>query len=210
MDIVAMVVVGAGLGVLAGAGARWLVGRLRRGARVPPPGCELLVGAAWAVVAGAWAGGALPARWVPVLLGLAWLGVAAGAVDLREHRLPDALTLPALPVALLLLVPLGTDAVGRALVGAVVATGAHLAVHLLAPPAMGCGDVKIAGPLGAVLAAVSWPALALAAALAAMITGLVAVTGLVTGRVRAGTPVPHGPSMVLAGWSVATAAAAGG
>lgn len=205
-----MVIVGGVLGVLAGAGARWVLGRLPRGARVQPPWCESVVGAAWAALGGAWAGGVLPARWVPVLLALAWLGVAAGAVDLRHHRLPDALTLPALPVALLLLAPLGPEAVGRALVGAVVAVGAHGAVHLLAPRAMGGGDVKIAAPLGAVLAAVSWPALALAAVLAAVITGLGAAAGIVTGRLRAGASVPHGPSMVLAGWLVAAGAAVGG
>ncbi len=210
MNIGVTVTVGAILGVLAGAGARWVLGRLRRGVRVPRPWCEIAVGVTWAAIAGVWAGGALPTRWVPVLLGLAWLGVAAGAVDLRHHRLPDALTLPALPIALLLLVPLGSGAVGRASLGAVVAAGAHAVVHLVAPHAMGGGDVKLAGPLGAVLAAVSWPALALGAVLAAVLTGVVAVAGIVTGRLRAGASLPHGPSMVLAGWLVVAGAGVGG
>lgn len=213
MDVVEPVVgvlVVAALGVLAGSGARWVLGRLRRGARVRPPGCEIAVGAAWAVLGGAWAGGGLPVRWLPVLLGLAWLGVAAGAVDLRHHRLPDALTLPALPAALLLLLPLGPGALGRALAGAAVAVGAHAVVHLIAPRWMGAGDVKIAAPLGAVLAAASWAALPLAAVLAALFTGLGAAAGLASRRLARGAPVPHGPSMLLAGWLVTVGAAATG
>lgn len=213
MDVVEPVVgvlVVAALGALAGSGARWVLGRLRRGARVRPPVCEIAVGAAWAVLGGAWAGGGLPVRWLPVLLGLAWLGVAAGAVDLRHHRLPDALTLPALPAALLLLLPLGPGALGRALAGAAVAVGAHAVVHLIAPRSMGAGDVKIAAPLGAVLAAASWAALPLAAVLAALFTGLGAAAGLASRRLARGAAVPHGPSMLLAGWLVTVGAAATG
>ena len=44
-------------------------------------------------------------------------------------------------------------------------------VHLLRPAALGLGDVKLAAPLGAVLGAASWSALAIAAVLAAVITG---------------------------------------
>ena len=136
-------------GLLAGAGARLLLRRLRRGTRVPPPWCELGVASAWGA-SGAAAGPACW-RWLPVLLALGWLAVAAGAVDVLAGRLPDALTLPALPVALLLLVPVGGDAVARGVAGAVVAVAAHAAVHLVAPAAMGGGDVKLAAPLGAVL-----------------------------------------------------------
>lgn len=204
------VAAGGALGALAGTGVRRVLGRLRRGAHLRPPWCEVTLGAAWAALAAAWSGGAVPAPWLPVLLGFAVLGVAAGAVDLRHRRLPDALTLPAFPAALLLLLPLGPGVVGRAVAGAAVAVATHAMVHLLAPPAMGAGDVKLAAPLGAVLAAVSWPALALGALLAAVITGVGAAAGLGSGRLVAGAPLPHGASMVLAGWLVAVAGAAGG
>lgn len=193
-------------GGVAGAGARVLLGRLRRGTRVGPPGCELVVGAGWAVGGAAWAAGALPAAWLPVLLALVWFGVAAGLVDLRHRRLPDALTLPALPCALVLLTPLGGAAVGRGLVGAGAAVAVYAAVHLAAPGALGAGDVKLAAPLGAVLGAVSWPALVLAAVLASLLTGVV---GSVARPARARAPVPHGPSMLLATAVLAVAAAVG-
>jgi leader peptidase (prepilin peptidase) / N-methyltransferase len=199
----------AAAGVPAGAGARRLLGRLRRGARVRPPGCELAVAAGWGGAGGAWAAGALPGAWLPVLLALAWFAVAAAAVDLTHLRLPDSLTLPALPAALLLVVPLGVGAVLRGAAGAVVAAAAHAAVHLAARRAMGAGDVKLAAPLGAVLAAASWSALALAALLAALFTGLVAVAGVCSRRLARGAAVPHGPSMAVAAWLVAVGSAVG-
>ena len=190
-------------GLCAGTGARLLLRRLRRGTRVPPPWCELGVASAW----GASGAAAVPVRWLPVLLALGWLAVAAGAVDVLAGRLPDALTLPALPTALLLLVPVGGDAVARGVAGAVVAVAAHAAVHLVAPAAMGGGDVKLAAPLGAVSAAVSWEALALAGVLAALSSGVLAVAVLV--RRGRGGAVPHGPSMLLACLLVAAAGARG-
>ncbi len=163
--------------------------------------------ALWGGTGAAWAAGVVPLAWLPVLLGLGWLGIAAAAVDLGYHRLPDALTLPALPVALLLLVPLGPGAVARGVAGAGIAVAAHAALHLLAPAAMGAGDVKLAAPLGAVLAAVSWPALVLAAVLAALITGCIATVGRCARRLAPGAAVPHGPSMLIAAWIVASGAA---
>jgi leader peptidase (prepilin peptidase)/N-methyltransferase len=190
-------------GLCAGTGARLLLRRLRRGTRVPPPWCELGVASAW----GASGAAAVPVRWLPVLLALGWLAVAAGTVDVLAGRLPDALTLPALPTALLLLVSVGGDAVARGVAGAVVAVAAHAAVHFVAPAAMGGGDVKLAAPLGAVLAAVSWEALALAGVLAALSSGVLAVAVLV--RRGRGGAVPHGPSMLLACLLVAAAGARG-
>ena len=122
--------------------------RLRRGTRVPPPWCELGVALAWGAVGSAAGAGVVPVPWLPVLLGLGWLAVAAGAIDLLHQRLPDALTLPALPLALLLLAPLGSAVVLRAGAGAAVAFVAYATVHLAAPAALGAGDVKLAAPLG--------------------------------------------------------------
>jgi leader peptidase (prepilin peptidase)/N-methyltransferase len=229
-----------GLGMLAGALARWLLGRLRRGAVVPPPYCELLVGALWAASGCWWAAGRLDPALLPLLLGLGWLAVAAGTVDVLHGRLPDALTLPALPAALLLAVPLGGAAVLKAVLGAGVLAGGYLAVRVLAPAALGAGDVKLAAGLGAALGALSLSAVLLGALLASLLTVGVALgwavlrwavqvraglSSTVWGRtvsVRAGPPgaraagggwaggVPHGPAMLAAGWLVLAAAGTGG
>ncbi len=197
----------AAAGLLAGAGARLLLRRLRRGTRVPPPWCELGVAVVWTGLGAAAQIGVVPWRFVPVLLALGWLAVTAGAVDVRARRLPDALTLPAVPVALLLLVPVGGSAVRRGVLGAVVAVTAHLVVHLAAPAALGAGDVKLAASLGAVLAAASWEALAVAGVLAAVFSGALAATVLAARGRHA--VLPHGPSMLLAGLLVAVAGARG-
>jgi leader peptidase (prepilin peptidase) / N-methyltransferase len=203
----------AALGLAAGAAARLLLRRLRRGARVPQPWCEVGVAVAWGTTGATVGAGAVPLRWLPVLLALGWLAAAAGAVDVLHHRLPDALTLPALPLALLLLVPLGSAALWRGLAGAAVAFTTYAVVHLALPGALGAGDVKLAAPLGAVLAGASWPALVLATALSALLSIGMAVAVLVSarscGRPR-GAALPHGPPMVVAGWLMALAAAGAG
>jgi leader peptidase (prepilin peptidase)/N-methyltransferase len=199
---VLLAVVCALVGGVAGAGARLLLGRLRRGVVVRVGCCEVLLGGLWAVVGLAWASGSLSGRLLPLLLGLAWLGVAAGAVDVLRRRLPDAITVPAIPAGLLLLVPLGPPAVARGVAGAAVGLSAYGALHLVRPAALGAGDVKLAGSLGAVLAGVSWPVAALAAVLAGLLTATLA---LITRQAT----VPHGPGMVTAAWAVLAAAAAG-
>jgi leader peptidase (prepilin peptidase)/N-methyltransferase len=190
-------------GAVAGRGARLLLARLRRGARVPPPWCEVAVALVWGLGTAVVLRGGADVRWLPLVLGLGWLLVACGAVDLAHHRLPDALTLPAVPAVLLLLVPLGFGAVLRAACGAGVLLGAHAVVHLVSPRALGAGDVKLAAPVGAVLAAVSWPAVLLGTVLAALISATLALILLRRGR----REVPHGPSMLGASWAVVALAA---
>jgi leader peptidase (prepilin peptidase)/N-methyltransferase len=187
----------------AGLAAGWLVrsvlARLRRGARVRAGPCELGVAMLW-VVSG-W-----PGAWTPVLLGLGWLTVALTATDLVHHRLPDALTLPAAPVAVLLLVPAGGQVALRAALGAGLLVAAHAAVHLAAPVALGAGDVKLAGAVGAVLGGVSWFALLLGPVVAALLTAAVAVAGLLAGRLGRSDPLPHGPAMLVSTWVLAVLA----
>ena len=115
VEAVVVAAVFAVLGGWAGGGVRLLLGRLRGGAGAGAGRCEALLarsvgrspGCGWAV------GAACRDAWLPLLLGLGWLGVAAGAVDVLHRRLPDALTLPAIPAGLLLLCPVGAGAVAR-------------------------------------------------------------------------------------------------
>ena len=69
-----------GVGIAAGAATRRLLVGLRRGTRVRAPNCELATGALWALIGGLWGAGRLPSAWLPALLGLGWLAVAAGLV----------------------------------------------------------------------------------------------------------------------------------
>lgn len=218
IDIVSGVLLLGPAGVLAGSGARLLLARMRRGARVRAPVCELGVGVLWALVGAGWGAAAGHPRWhpewLPVLLAMAWLGVAAGVVDLRHRRLPDALTLPAALVAPVVVWPLGPAAAGRGLLAGLAGVAAYGAVHVLAPAALGAGDVKLAGSLGTALGAASWPAVAAGAVLAALMTaalavGMTACGALTTGRGARASPVPHGPSMLAAAWLVTAGVATG-
>jgi leader peptidase (prepilin peptidase)/N-methyltransferase len=164
-----------------------------------PPWAELAAAGLAAVLGWRAAVGLLPWWWVPVPLLLGWFAVPLVAADVRHHRLPDVLTLSAYPALGLALAVAGTVDPGlalRSLAGVVVFGGAHALVRVLAPAALGGGDVKLAGSLGAVLGALGWPSLAVAAVLAGCCTALLAI-GL-----RAGA-APHGPGLLAATWLVA-------
>lgn len=125
---------------------------------------------------------------------LAWMAVLC-CFDIRQRRLPNVLTLPGAAAILV-----GAVLAGRgvpALAGAAALTAAYLLVHLVAPGAMGAGDVKLAIGLGGLAGCFGVDVWYLAAIAAPLLTASVAVAC----RAHA---VPHGPSMVAA-----TAAAAG-
>ena len=122
---------------------------------------ESPLGASGLAVALAWA----------VRLGLAGLLVAICASDLRARRIPNFLVLAGLALALLWhsgapagaglfdAASLGGLGAGPALAAAAAAFGFFLVLHLLG--AMGAGDVKLAGMLGAAFGLKALPALLL-------------------------------------------------
>ncbi len=118
----------------------------------------------------------------------AWL-IALSCYDIRQRRLPNRLTLPGAAVILI-----GAALAGRgvaALLGGLTLAAVYLAVHLVAPTAMGGGDVKLAVGVGGLSGCFGVQAWFLAALGAPLLT---AAVGLLW-RLRA---VPHGPSMCLA------------
>ena len=124
---------------------------------------------------------------------LAW-AAALSAIDIRHRRLPNPLTLGGAVV-----LPGVAAIVGRglpALLGALALAALYLLVHLMAPAAMGAGDVKLALGLGALTGAFGTDVWALAALAAPLLTAL---AGLARGR---GGPLPHGPAMCLASLAV--------
>ncbi|MFD7654886.1 prepilin peptidase [Actinosynnema sp. NPDC059797] len=174
-------------GFCAGALGALVLRSAPRGAEVRPLWCAVPTAALW------WLSALLvPPRWLPLALLVAWLGVVLSAVDFRHRRLPDVVTLPAYPLVGLALWWAGAD-LWRAAAGAALFLGFHLGVRLLAPSAMGGGDVKLAGPVGAVLASVSWWALPVGAVVASAVT-------LAVAAVRRTGGAPHGPGLLVAAW----------
>ncbi|WP_235826299.1 prepilin peptidase, partial [Candidatus Frankia alpina] len=100
--------------------------------------------------------------WLPAYLYLSVVGVWLAAIDVRVHRLPDHLVLPAYPalVALFGAAALVDDAPGR-LLRAVLAGAAcwlvFLTLHRLPGSGLGRGDLKLVGLLGGALGWLSWP-----------------------------------------------------
>jgi leader peptidase (prepilin peptidase)/N-methyltransferase len=123
---------------------------------------------------------------------LAWL-TALSVFDMRERRLPNWLTLPGAVVVLAVAAAAGRGV--PAVLGAVGLAGLYLVVHLVAPAAMGAGDVKLAVGVGALTGAFGYDVWVLAAVGAPLLTATWALVALIR---RSSSTVPHGPSMCIA------------
>ncbi|BBZ16959.1 prepilin peptidase [Mycolicibacterium gadium] len=126
---------------------------------------------------------------VCVLTWFAWLSW----FDIRERRLPNWLTVPGALAILIWATATGRGA--PALAGAVSLFAIYLAIHLVAPAAIGAGDVKLAIGIGALTGAFGVDVWSLAAVTAPLLTAGIAV---VVRIVSAERTVPHGPSMCAA------------
>ena len=143
----------------------------------------------------AWAG--------PGLLGAALclfaaVSIALALIDLRTHRLPDAVVGPAYVLAAILLIAASATsgdlrALGRGLAGLALLGGGYYVVHRLRPDGMGRGDVKLAGLIGLVTGYVGWAALLVGGFAAFVLAGAYGIALVSTG-VPAGTAAwPSGP-----------------
>jgi leader peptidase (prepilin peptidase) / N-methyltransferase len=131
---------------------------------------------------------------------LAWLA-ALSIYDVRQRRLPNALTLPGAIVVLIVATLAGRGT--PALVGGLALFAVYLLMHLLATAAMGAGDVKLAIGVGALTGSFGVDVWVLAALAAPLLT---AVWAIILAIRKTGWTVPHGPSMCLAsGAAVAVA-----
>ena len=135
-------------------------------------------------------------------LAFAAVAVALALIDLDVHRLPDVIVLPSYPVlGVLLALGAGVDGLLRAAVGAAVLFAFFYAIAIAAPGGIGFGDVKLAGVVGGMTAAVSWGAF-VTGAFGAFVLGALAGVLLMLGRRASGrTAVPFGPFMLLAAWA---------
>ena len=195
--------VGLVLGAVSGYALRTLLGRLRRGVilRVGP------TEAAGAVVTAVGAGLA----WGRPVLGLVLLAglllVALSGVDIVHHRLLDAITLPALPLAVLTV--LTTKLLHPDSGSLVRATGCAAALWLifagvawLSPAAMGRGDVKLVPTLVLLMGYVSVGAVVLGLAVSFVLGSVVALVGMAARKLRLNSAIPLGPYLLLGCWSV--------
>ncbi|WP_040825021.1 prepilin peptidase [Nocardia jiangxiensis] len=137
---------------------------------------------------------------VAAFLALTGWCVALSVIDLRERRLPNALTGPGAVTVLG-----AAAATGRgtaAVLGALLLAAPYLVIHLVFPAAFGAGDVKLALGLGAAAAcggAQVWVWAALTAPVLTALAGpLVRVRAHPARAAPADRAIPHGPAMCLA------------
>ncbi len=138
---------------------------------------------------------------LPAFLAVTAAGTAVAIVDLREKRIPNRMLVVAAPVVAALLVA-GALLRGEPerLVGVLAGAAAmfvlYFVIALVAPAAMGMGDVKLAALLGGALGAVGLTGWLVGLLAAFLIGGVVAVVALVAGRVGWRGSIPFGPWMV--------------
>ena len=156
--------------------------------------------------------GASPA--LPAFCYLAVIGVALAFIDARHKRLPNALTLPSYPAALVLL---GIGAVflpggGRHLVDSLIGMAAALLFFVLQafiyPAGIGWGDVKLSGVLGLYLGWFGASALLIGLFGGYLLAAAAAIGLLLAGRATRKSLLPFGPFLLAS--SLAVILAGGG
>lgn len=126
------------------------------------------------------------------VVALVWL-VTLSVFDVTQRRLPNWLTLPGALVIVAVAFVAGRGV--AASIGALALFLVYLTVHLLAPTAMGAGDVKLAIGLGALTGSFGVDVWTLAALTAPLVTATWVVVAVMC---RSKSTVPHGLSMCLA------------
>jgi len=178
---------------------RWLALRCGRcgGSIGRPAVLELLTAAVLALLLGRFA--RPPEVMAFAVLGA--LGVALGAIDVAVQRLPDQLTLPAIPLLIALLGAAAAiehqgGALIRALLGAVALAGGFLLLALLRPGQLGGGDIKLAALAGLALGWLGWPSLIVGTTLGFVLAGLVGLAMLTMRRVTLRSQICFGPFLL--------------
>lgn len=134
---------------------------------------------------------------LPIAVLLVVTGIIAGACDLEQRIVPNALTLPGILAALILALPAGRFL--DSLYGLLACGGAFLIIGLIGAGKLGGGDVKLAALIGATLG--------LQAGLTAIFLGIIAGGAfslwlLITKLGSPKSSIPFAP--FLAGAAVAT------
>ncbi len=197
----------------------WLVlrGRCRDcGSRISVryPLVELLTAAAFVGVAIRFVPGVVAAEGAAALVGallvlaaflyLAAITIGLAAIDLETFRLPNAIVLPAYAVATVLFTAAAAlsgswDRLAASGIGLLVMGALYLVPLLVRPDAIGGGDVKLAGVLGAFLGWLGWGALGVGIVAGFILGGLFGVALIVAGRGRRAR-VAFGPWMLAGAW----------
>jgi prepilin signal peptidase PulO-like enzyme (type II secretory pathway) len=137
--------------------------------------------------------------WTPRLWCLVPLFIALAVIivlDLRTKVIPDVITIPGLAYALVVAAFIESPSLGGAVLGAVVGGGIVLLVAVVSRGAVGGGDIKLMGMLGAAL---GWKGALAVLAFSQVAAALVALTLLIAQRAKRRDLLPVGAIISLLG-----------
>jgi leader peptidase (prepilin peptidase) / N-methyltransferase len=158
------------------------------------------------VAVAAWSVTAAPTPWaLPAFGYLAAVSIALAVIDLDTFRLPFSIVAPSYPVAAALLGAASwaehdLSSAVRMLGGAAVMWGLYRLLHLIYPPGMGYGDVRLSGVLGLYLGWLGWGELAVGTFMGFLTGGLVGLGLVVIGRSKLKSHIPYGPYLLTGAW----------
>jgi leader peptidase (prepilin peptidase) / N-methyltransferase len=128
-------------------------------------------------------------------------GLLLALIDQKEHRLPDAGTLPtAVVLGTLALVSNDQSRLGLALMSGLLSGTFFALLALLPPKPLGWGDVKLQLLIGFYL---GWwsPALVLIQVCVSFVVGGVGAVAMLLGsKLRVSDPIAFGPAMISSTW----------
>ncbi|MHB1357604.1 MAG: prepilin peptidase [Anaerolineae bacterium] len=193
-----------GAGTTAGAVTWWLALRFTQCSTLSLGGGKrwLLFGL---MLTGAILGGLLVWRRVALSNGASILVItvllsAISLVDWRTRRIPNALNLALLAWALVQIAWMGQPTITNAGIGLAVSGGLFLILAIIGRGAMGFGDVKLAGVLGALL---GFPLVLRALVVGIFAGGAVALYLILSRRTKTPNTMAYGPYLALGGWVTA-------
>jgi leader peptidase (prepilin peptidase) / N-methyltransferase len=176
------------------------------------PAAELLTAVTFALLGLGF--GASPV--LPAFCFLALVSVALTFIDVTHQRLPDLLTLPAYPVAVVALaaatpfVPHGPAHLVHAVIGLAAALAFYLVLALIYPAGIGWGDVKLSGLLGLYLGWTGLEALVVGLAAGFVLAAAVGLGLIAAGKATRRSQIAFGPFMLAGALAVIIVAALSG
>ncbi|WP_295692998.1 prepilin peptidase [Lapillicoccus sp.] len=171
----------------------------------PLPGAPWVITAVVPVLWGllAWQlGGLARGAMLPAYLLLSGVGVALVWIDADVHRLPEGLTLPALPAIALLLAAASLTtgdwgALGRAAICGVAGYLFYLALALLVPGGLGLGDATLGALVSLPLGYLGWSEAVMGIVLTYLFGGAFSLVAIALRRVRLKGYIAFGPFIVI-------------
>jgi leader peptidase (prepilin peptidase)/N-methyltransferase len=130
------------------------------------------------------------------------VGVQLATIDIVDLRLPRALIWPTMTALLVLLVTSAArtgdySSLARAATGAVGMVVFYLVIAMTSRGGVGAGDVRLAAPVGLMLAWHDWPTLIIGLLLGFLGSGVIAICRVATRQSISRPSVPHGPAMLI-------------